>query len=282
LTDWPKSKVVKQIETKELKNTVFLNIAPLKEVRCVDTLEKLDPKHFSVGKIYNGLNICLRKWAYIIRAARIFRGGHRTGHAHLHPGELEAARRHLIRQAQLPAFREEIGLLLREQKAEHKRALDAIPDAGKSRIIKFSPFLDEFGILRARSRLEKASIYGYDKIYPIILDRHSEFTRLLVEDAHFNQDHPIGQNALKAFLSSRYVMLGLGTLCHQIKLRCSICKEERAKAFTQQQAALPLRRLGEKTRPFCHVGMDFAGPFEVKVGRGKPRKKLYILILTCM
>jgi hypothetical protein len=28
--------------------------------------------------------------------------------------------------------------------------------------------------------------------------------------------------------------------------------------------------------------MDFAGPFEVKVGRGKPRKKLYILILTCM
>jgi hypothetical protein len=87
---------------------------------------------------------------------------------------------------------------------------------------------------------------------------------------------------LARMLSSRYVILGLGTLCHQIKLWCSICKEERAKAFTQQQAALPLRRLGEKTRPFCHVGMDFAGPFEVKVGRGKPRKKLYILILTCM
>jgi hypothetical protein len=81
--------------------------------------------------------------------------------------------------------------------------LDAFPDAGKSRIIQFSPFLDKFGILRALSRLEKASIYGYDKIYPIFLDHHSEFTRRLVEDAHFNQDHPIDQNALKAFLSSR-------------------------------------------------------------------------------
>jgi hypothetical protein len=28
--------------------------------------------------------------------------------------------------------------------------------------------------------------------------------------------------------------------------------------------------------------MDFAGPFEVKVGRGKLRKKLYIIMLMCM
>jgi hypothetical protein len=184
LVNWPKSKVIHQIETKELKNIVFLNTAPLKEVRC--TLEKLDPKYFLVGKIYNGLNICLSKWAYIIRAAQIFWGGHRTGHAHFHPGELEVARHHLIRQAQLPAFLKEIGLLLREQKAEYRRAFDAIPDAGKSRIIKFSPFLHEFGILKAHSQLEKALIYGYDKIYPIILDHHhSEFTCLLVEDAHY-------------------------------------------------------------------------------------------------
>ena len=51
---------------------------------------------------------------------------------------------------------------------------------------------------------------------------------------------------------------------------------------SQLQAALPERRLGEKMRPFTHVGMDYAGPFEVKVGRGKPRKKLQVLVLTCM
>jgi hypothetical protein len=37
-----------------------------------------------------------------------------------------------------------------------------------------------------------------------------------------------------------------------------------------------------KIRAFNDVGMDFAGPFEIKQGRGKPKKKIYILVLTCM
>jgi len=283
VTEWPKSKVVRQIETKELKNTVFLNIAPLTEVKFVDHLEKLDPHFFSVGQLYNGLSSCLRKWAYVLRAIRIFRGGKRPGQRALHAGEIQAAKRLLIRQSQLSSFREEIGLLSRDTAAPREKSLEHFPEARKSRILKFTPFLDEFGILRSRSRLEKGKeIYDYDKIYPVILDRHSDFTRLIVEDAHVNHEHPIGHNALKAFLSAEYIILGLGTLCHQIKFRCSICRKDRGKVATQLQAALPARRLGEKMRPFTDVGMDFTGHFEVKVGRGKPRKKLYVLVLTCM
>ena len=35
-------------------------------------------------------------------------------------------------------------------------------------------------------------------------------------------------------------------------------------------------------RPFAETGIDFAGPFSVKVGRGKVRKQMYVLVLTCM
>jgi len=35
-------------------------------------------------------------------------------------------------------------------------------------------------------------------------------------------------------------------------------------------------------RPFAETGLDFAGPFSVKVGRGKTRKQMFILVLTCM
>jgi len=188
----------------------------------------------------------------------------------------------LIRQAQLLSFREEIGLLSRSSGGLEKHTLASYPEARRSRILQFSPFLDEFGVLRSRSRLEKSDIYGYDKTYPIILDRRSDLARLLVEEAHVEFEHPVGRNALKAELSSKYIILGLGTLCHQIKFRCSTCRATRGKVASQLEAALPERRLGEKMRAFTHVGMDYAGPFEVKVGRGKPRKKLQVLVLTCM
>lgn len=281
MTNWPRSKVVGHIETKEVKNTIFLNVAPLKETKFVDTLAKIHPRNFSVGKIYNGLKACVQIWAYVIRAVRVFRGGMRVNQAKLHPGEIEASRRHLIRQAQLSAFREEIGLLSRDSVAGEK-SLAQFPEARRSRILKFNPFLDEFGVLRSRSRLEKGNIYSYDKTYPIILDRRSDLTRLIVEDAHHNFQHPVGSNAMKAALSARLIIIGLGTLCHQIKFRCSTCRSDRAQVASQLQAPLPERRLGRKLRPFTDVGMDFAGPFEVKVGRGKPRKKLYVLVLTCM
>jgi hypothetical protein len=46
-------------------------------------------------------------------------------------------------------------------------------------------------------------------------------------------------------------------------------------------APLPDRRLGVKLKPFNNVGLDFAGPFDIKMGRGKIRKKVYVLVLTC-
>ena len=47
-------------------------------------------------------------------------------------------------------------------------------------------------------------------------------------------------------------------------------------------APLPKRRIGNKLKPFDNVGLDFAGPFNIKMGRGKIRKKVYVLVLTCM
>ena len=41
-------------------------------------------------------------------------------------------------------------------------------------------------------------------------------------------------------------------------------------------------RMGEKLKAFDAVGIDFAGPFLLRVGRGKIRKKSYILVMTCM
>ena len=47
-------------------------------------------------------------------------------------------------------------------------------------------------------------------------------------------------------------------------------------------APLTERRIGSRMNAFEHVGIDYAGPFELKMGRTKARKKIWVLVLTCM
>jgi hypothetical protein len=116
VNEWPKSKIVPQIENTELKQTIFVTTVPLKKAVFVDTLEKMHPRNFSVGQHYNGFKTCLRKWAWVIRAVKKFRGlGVVTfpnkNFGTLTPEETQSARRFLIKQSQLEFFEHEIKLM---------------------------------------------------------------------------------------------------------------------------------------------------------------------------
>src|SRR5574343_1079611 len=232
---------------------------------------------YSTGMIWNGYRKMIRVMAYVIRAIRIMMKANKvTGN--IIPQEAAVARRHLIRLSQKNTFGEEIRFL-----KEHEGFDNSVNLPRKSRVKKFAPFLDEHGIMRSRTRLEKTEIYGYDLIYPIILDRHDEFAIKIVEDSHFQLQHPIGHNAVKAKIQSEYIILGLGTLLNSIKWQCAMCKRLFGKPGDQFEAALPTRRLGEtRLKAFTDVGIDYAGPFKVMMGRGQRRKKVYILVMTCM
>ena len=78
---------------------------------------------------------------------------------------------------------------------------------------------------------------------------------------------------MKAAIRKNYAILGLGTLCAQIRSRCYECKKLHAAVSEQLMAPLPERQIGTKLKAFENVGIDFAGPFDLKVGRGKIRKK---------
>jgi hypothetical protein len=60
------------------------------------------------------------------------------------------------------------------------------------------------------------------------------------------------------------------------------CKRRRAKPRTQQMASLPEYRFSPPLHAFSKVGLDFAGPFYIKVGRAKKRLKAYILVFSCL
>ena len=47
-------------------------------------------------------------------------------------------------------------------------------------------------------------------------------------------------------------------------------------------APVPRIRVKEPLKAFCRVAVDFAGPFFTIQGRGKPRKKRYLCLFTCL
>ena len=308
--EWPKRIIVEMVIDKELKQTVFLGptdteefgkptatSSPIKEQsprkvelqttgtkKVVPTrgMNLLCAERQSVGMCWDGLKKITRRMAYVIRFIRSVRKGVRLPTLELSNEEIQVATRRLIKMSQMESFNKELQLMEVLQKRTQKTDLNLCHQTKGSSILKFSPFLDEFGIIRSRSRLNKEEIYGFDKTYPVILDRHSGMAKLIAEQAHFEVGHPVGHNALKARISAKFVIVGLGTLVNSIKWKCVICQIRQNKPNQQLQAALPTARLGKKMRPFADTGIDYAGPFDIKMGRGKPRKKVWVLVLTCL
>ena len=62
--------------------------------------------------------------------------------------DLEAGKRYLIRQSQFEFFEDEIKLM-----SVNLRPLNINGKGMKTKIAQFNPFLDEYGIMRSKSRL---------------------------------------------------------------------------------------------------------------------------------
>jgi predicted nuclease with RNAse H fold len=280
ISDWPKTKIIQELESKELKQTIFLTTEHLKKAD-LDKFELLHPRHFSASKFGNGLQQCLIKWGHVLRAKRLFMMKKEDRPIRrpklLRHTDYRDARTFITKQSQLEFFAEEIALM-----SKNLRPLAEIRGAKFSQILKFNPFLDPSGVIRSRSRLTNIPGLTYEKAHPIILHRKSDYARLIVESAHVEHQHPVGIQAMNAAIRNKFAINGMGTLCRQIQTKCTECRKLKAVANTQLMAPLPERRLSQKLKPFDNVGLDFAGPFEIKMGRGKIRKKVYVLVLTCM
>ena len=286
--EWPRRSIIQEVDDKELKQTNFkfkksekatpMRVLSLKPTRGCNLI---DPERQSVGTLWNGLQRIIRRLIYVIRFARACRKGHRPKTKAAELGEIETAKIYLVRLAQKQTFRDELKLL-HTFPDEEMTTLYQHPIMRRSDIRRFTPVLDKSGVIRSRSRLDKSNYYGWEKTHPIILSQNCALAKLIVQEAHYQVGHPVGHNAVKARISSRYIISGLGSMIRTLKRACAVCEANNNKPLDQMQASLPTTRLGERMRAFADIGMDYAGPFDIKQGRGKPRKKIWVLVLTCL
>ena len=180
--------------------------------------------------------------------------------------ELQVASRALIRIVQVHYMGNE---LLQLQQGTSSRTLT-----------KLSPYLDETGLLRVGGRLSHAQIPSTSK-HPYILPKKAWLSTLLCDHYHLSYLHA-GAHFVQSLLLRNYWIIGIRSLIRTRLHRCLICHKFQGKSSQPIMADLPSSRVNQ-SRPFSHVGIDFAGPFTIKTSSRKnaPKLKGYLCVFVC-
>ena len=193
-----------------------------------------------------------------------------TTSAHLTTPELYKAERHLLLAAQSESFQSEIA------------AIKSNKNVSKSSNLKhLYPFLDEDGLLRAKGRIENSQVPHQQK-HPLILKGNHAFTKLLIRMEHVRLLHG-GPTQVLTSLSSKYYIIGGYKSIRSITRQCTTCRRNNARTTSQLVGQLPKERVTPGPI-FENVGVDYAGPLLLKVGRvRKPTVvKTYICLFVSM
>ncbi|XP_065085825.1 uncharacterized protein LOC135707839 [Ochlerotatus camptorhynchus] len=190
--------------------------------------------------------------------------------------ELSAAEAYLIRIAQQDGYPEELSTLRNMPQIVG----DLSPPLPKSSsLYKLTPWLDERGILRMRTRIAACQYATEDAKKPIILPRKHHITTLIISHYHNRYHHQNHETVINE-LRQKYQIGRLRSCFKQVRRDCQRCKNDGATPNPPIMADLPPGRLAAFSRPFTHTGVDYFGPIEVVVGRRV--EKRWGMLATCL
>lgn len=217
---------------------------------------------------YSNLNKMQRIVALLLRFKNNSLSKNQKLHGPLSPKELTDSLNAIIRAAQNKHFSNEIASLNKDKPI-------------KSGIANLHPFLDNTGLLRVGGRLQNAINMPYEKMHPPIIPKSSHLAKLLVEREHLRLLHA-GPKLVLSSLSQRFHLVSGISEVKKVVCRCVKCHRLKAAAAKQLMGSLPKERI-TADRPFQTVGVDFCGPFSIKVARIRRalETKSYVAVFVC-
>lgn len=181
--------------------------------------------------------------------------------------ELERALLYIVKAVQSEAFPEEINKLHHGSRCPKS-------------LQKLCPFLDSDDILRVGGRLTHADM-SFSSKHPILLPRQHRFTQLLILHVHNKFHHP-GVNTTIYLLQQNFWVLSARRAVRHYLASCYRCFRTHPAPVFPPMGDLPVDRVSQ-CKPFSCVGVDFGGPFILKLGnvRGAKTYKGYLCLFVC-
>lgn len=256
--EWPS-----QLQKPETDNipTEILIAATTKTLDEMDNLPAILARHSNLDKL-------VRVIAYCIRFMRNCRTKSPT------TGRLEAVDQReslqkIVRYVQSTTYGDEI------KSIQHGKSLTS------SKILTLSPFICGDGLLRVGGRLQNAKM-GFNNMHPILLPHDHHITKLIITKTHRETLHG-GLKITLATLRQQYWVPNARTTIRQIIHRCVTCHRYAAHRREQLMSPLPSTRVME-SRAFTHTGVDYAGPFNLRLSthRGRGTYKGFVAVFVCM
>ena len=184
--------------------------------------------------------------------------------------ERRMAEQWLLKEAQKRSFLKEVNLLKKKKLV------------GKdSRLRTLNPYLDENDLLRLGGRIS-SSARPTTISQPIITD-----ARDILMENYYNYLHELlchcGPSLLLAYSGSRFHIIGARRLSRRLCSKCVTCRRCKPRTQKQFMAELPAPRVNASP-PFTNCGMDFAGPFTLKLGRVRQPVlvEAHICVFVCL
>lgn len=230
-----------------------------------------NPLDYVLERLYNYSNInkIVRLLAYILRFLNnINKNKVKINTNFLQSSELNNALMLIIKHEQNIYFKSEIKALSNNNNL-------------KGNLSELHPFLDDQGLLRVGGRLHYADI-PYSQKHAIILPKASLITSLLIRCEHERLLHA-GPQLLLSHLNQRFWIVNGLLEVKKVTHKCIVCFRQKATVAKQLMGSLPAARVTATSRPFEKVGVDFAGPIEVKLSRVRRslKGKGYICVFVC-
>lgn len=150
-----------------------------------------------------------------------------------------------------------------------------------SKLLTLNPFMDNHGLIRIGGRLENAPI-SYDRKHPIIIPSSHHVTSIIIDKFHKETLHGGIALVLNAIRNRYWILNARRTISNKLH-KCIKCARQRSVLSTQLMGNLPVARVSI-TKPFCKVGIDYAGPITIRTStlRNAKQQKAYISVFVCM
>ncbi|XP_062713352.1 uncharacterized protein LOC134290269 [Aedes albopictus] len=252
------------------------------------TVEELRPayvcKHLVIEPVvmldrFSRWERLLRSMAYVVRFIDNSMLKHRKQPLHLGAltrDELQKAERCLWRMAQCDGFPDEVAVFKHNLQSSQRRNLER-----NSPLIKLTPAIDDFNVLRMDGRIQEADFVDYDARNPIILPRGHRVTDLLLDWYHRRFQHANDETVVNE-VRQRFYIPKLRVQVRLTRKQCKWCRVYKAVPAVPRMGPLPKARLMPFCRPFTMVGIDYFGPYSIRSPTGRSTLKRWVVLFTCL